>query len=57
MDLAFADVRILQCLFNWGHTLSEMRHAQFLKLGTGHVLAEVLTFSQSLTVDLCRVGT
>jgi len=51
VDLALADVSILEHIFNRWHALAEMREAELFELGTRNADLEIFTLSKSLTVD------
>jgi len=57
VDLGLGDVGILEDLLDGRHALAELGHAELLELGTADVDVEVLTFSESLTVDLGLMST
>jgi len=52
MDLVFAYSRVFQTLLNWRHTLLEVMHAEFFKLGSGDGNVEVNGFGKGIDLDV-----
>merc|ERR1711907_710647 len=56
VDLVLGDVSVRESLLDRRHALSELRHAELLKLGARNCLCEVLTLGKSFAVDFSGVS-